>query len=103
VLGMERYKENLIMYQSYLSWSEANDDELFINLGLMLTDGNKKFAESKGTSINYLYLNYADKDQDPLSGYGADKVEFMKTVSKKYDPFGVSQTLLPGGFKVSKA
>jgi hypothetical protein len=99
---MERYKENFIMYQSYLSWSEAKDDELFINLGLMLTDGIKSFAESKGTSIEYLYLNYADKDQNPLSAYGADKVKFMKTVSRKYDPYGVFQTLLPGGFKVSK-
>jgi hypothetical protein len=103
VLGMERYKENFIMYQSYLSWSEAKDDELFINLGLMLTDGIEKFAESTGTAIDYLYLNYADKDQNPLAGYGAEKLEFMKDVAKKYDPLGVYQTLLPGGFKISKA
>jgi hypothetical protein len=102
VLGMERFKENFIMYQSYLSWSEAKDDELFINLGLMLTDGIQKFAESKGTAINYLYLNYADKNQNPLAGYGVENVNFMKDVAKKYDPFGVYQTLLPGGFKISK-
>lgn len=102
VLGMERYKENFIMYQSYLLWSEAKDDELFINLGLMLTDGIQKFAASKGTAIDYLYLNYADQDQNPLANYGADNVKFMKTVAKKYDPFGVYQTLLPGGFKISK-
>lgn len=90
------------MYQSYLSWSEAKDDDLFINLGLMLTDGIQKFAASKGTAVDYLYLNYADKDQDPLSAYGAEKVEFMKTVAKKYDPSGVYQRLLPGGFKISK-
>jgi hypothetical protein len=102
VLGMERYKENFIMYQSYLSWSEAKDDALFINLGVMLTDGIQKFAESKGTAIDYLYLNYADKDQNPLASYGAEKVRFMKDVAKKYDPFGVYQNLLPGGFKISK-
>ena len=102
VLGMERYKENFIMYQSYLSWSEAKDDELFIGLGLMLTNGIEKFAKSKGTLLDYLYLNYADKDQDPLSGYGTDNVKFMKSVAKKYDPSGVYQNLLPGGFKISK-
>ncbi|KAL1605722.1 hypothetical protein SLS59_003526 [Nothophoma quercina] len=101
VLGMERYTDNFIMYQSYLSWSEAKDDELFINLGLELTDGIQKFAAEKGTAVDYLYLNYADKDQDPLSAYGADKVKFMKTVAKKYDPLGVYQHLLPGGFKLS--
>jgi hypothetical protein len=99
---MERYKENFIMYQTYLSWSEAKDDELFINLGLMLTDGIQRFAESKGTAIDYLYLNYADKDQNPLAGYGAEKVTFMKNVAKKYDPFGIYQTLMPGGFKISE-
>jgi hypothetical protein len=102
VLGMERYTENFIMYQSYLLWSEAKDDELFISLGKMLTDGIQKFTTGKGTRVEYLYLNYADKDQDPLSAYGADKVSFMKKVAKKYDPFGVYQRLLPGGFKISQ-
>ncbi|KZM24384.1 flavin adenine dinucleotide binding [Ascochyta rabiei] len=101
-LGMERYSENFIMYQSYLSWSEAKDDELFMNLGVMLTDGIQKFAADKGTAVDYLYLNYADKDQDPLSAYGADKVSFMKMVAQKYDPLGVYQKLLPGGFKISR-
>jgi hypothetical protein len=68
----------------------------------MLTDGIQKFTTGKGTRVEYLYLNYADKDQDPLSAYGADKVSFMKKVAKKYDPFGVYQRLLPGGFKISQ-
>lgn len=102
MLGMDRYKENFIMYQSYLSWSEPKDDQLFIDLGLMLTNGIQKFAISKGTAVDYLYLNYADKDQNPLLAYGTKNVEFMKTVAKKYDPSGVYQKLLPGGFKISK-
>lgn len=102
VLGMERYTENFVMYQSYLLWSEAKDDELFIGLGKALTEGIQKFAVEKGTALDYLYLNYADKDQNPLAAYGADKVAFMKKVAKKYDPFGVYQRLLPGGFKISQ-
>jgi hypothetical protein len=35
VLGMERYRKGFIMYQSYLSWSEAKDDELFIPGGVV--------------------------------------------------------------------
>ncbi|OSS44887.1 hypothetical protein B5807_09374 [Epicoccum nigrum] len=101
VLGMERYIENFIMYQSYLSWSEAKDDELFIGLGKMLTDGIQKFTTEKGTAVDYLYLNYADKDQDPLMGYGDDQVAFMRVVASKYDPTGVYQRLMPGGFKIS--
>ncbi|KAG9187587.1 hypothetical protein G6011_05458 [Alternaria panax] len=89
VLGLERYSENFIMYQTYLLWFKAKDDERFIGLGKMLTDGIQKFAAEKGTAVDYLYLNYADKDQDPLSAHGSDKVAFMKKVAKKYDPFGV--------------
>lgn len=102
MLGMERFTENFDMYQSYLSWSEAEDDELFINLGLMLTDGIEEFTAAQGTAVDYLYLNYADKDQDPLSAYGADKVSFMKEVAGKYDPSGVFQKMVPGGFKISE-
>ncbi|KAK3215622.1 hypothetical protein GRF29_8g598138 [Pseudopithomyces chartarum] len=102
VLGTERYKENFIMYQSYLLWSEPKDDKLFMDLGLMLTNGIEKFAKSKGTLIDYLYLNYSDKDQDPLTGYGPENVKFMKKVATKYDPLGIYQNLLPGGFKISK-
>jgi hypothetical protein len=29
-------------------------------------------------------------------------VEKMKAAAKKYDPFGVFQKLVPGGFKISK-
>lgn len=102
VLGTERYKENFIMYQSYLLWSEPKDDKLFMDLGLMLTNGIEKFAKSKDTLIDYLYLNYSDKDQDPLTGYGPENVKFMKKVVTKYDPLGIYQNLLPGGFKISK-
>lgn len=98
---MERFDKNFDMYQSYLSWSEAKDDELFINQGLTLTDGIQKFAKEHDTALEYLYLNYADHDQDPLSAYGADNVDFMKKVAEKYDPTGVYQRLMPGGFKIS--
>lgn len=50
----------------------------------------------------YLYLDYADKTQDPLASYGSDNIAKMKAVAKKYDPSGVFQDLVPGGFKISK-
>lgn len=102
MLGIERFTENFIFFQSVLGWTEAEDDELFINLGLMLTDGIQNFTAAQGTAVDYLYLNYADKDQDVLSAYGADKVTFMKKAAGKYDPSGVFQEMVPGGFKISE-
>lgn len=48
-----------------------------------------------------MYLNYADKTQDPLSSYGPKNVKKMKDAARKYDPKGVFQKLVPGGFKIS--
>jgi hypothetical protein len=47
-------------------------------------------------------LDYADITQDPLASYGAENVKKMKAAAKKYDPQGVFQNLVPGGFKISK-
>ncbi|KAF3043991.1 hypothetical protein E8E12_004916 [Didymella heteroderae] len=66
VLGMERYGESFMMYQSYLSWSEAKDDELFIGLGKVLTNGIQEFANEKA--------------------YGKEEVAFMEAVAESYDP-----------------
>jgi hypothetical protein len=46
-----------------------------------------------------LYLDYADNTQDPLAGYGSENVKKMKVAANKYDPSGVFQNLVPGGFK----
>lgn len=60
------------------------------------------YAESIGADNPFIYLDYADKTQDPLSSYGSDNVALLRDAAAKYDPNGVFQTLLPGGFKISK-
>lgn len=51
----------------------------------------------------FTYLNYAAPAQNPLASYGDVNVQFLKNVATKYDPEGVFQRLMPGGFKISKA
>lgn len=67
---------------------ETKNNDLLISLALMLTNGIQEFAASHGTAVDYLYLNCADKDQDPLFAYEANNVKFMKKVAKKYDSSG---------------
>ncbi|KAI1170199.1 FAD-binding domain-containing protein [Nemania sp. FL0916] len=59
------------------------------------------FAKSVQGDMDFIYLNYADIDQDPLSTYGAANIEFMRDVAAKYDPMGVFQTRVSGGYKIS--
>jgi hypothetical protein len=66
-------------------------------------DELNEFAKSKGADNPFIYLDYAYKTQDPLTGYGEKNLEHMRKVSAKYDPEGVFQTMVPGGFKLKNA
>ena len=59
-------------------------------------------AKQAGVQHRFIYLNYAAKFQDPIQGYGEENVRRMAQVAKKYDPNGLFQVALPGGFKVPK-
>ena len=52
-------------------------------------------------NLDWIYLNYADKSQDPLASYGIENLKKMRKVAAKYDPEQVFQKLCPGGFKLS--
>ncbi|KAL4867475.1 hypothetical protein BDV12DRAFT_198168 [Aspergillus spectabilis] len=55
------------------------------------------YARSIDGSSGFLYLNYCDSTQDPLSAYGEENLRKMKDVSATYDPEGVFQRTVPGG------
>ena len=58
------------------------------------------FAKERGSSDEFLYLNYAGQWQDPISSYGPENKKFLQDVSRKYDPKGFYQKALEGGFKL---
>ena len=57
-------------------------------------------AQSMGLLHEFEYLNYADSSQNPIASYGADNVRRLRAMSRKYDPHGVFQRQVPGGFKL---
>ncbi|KAK6219336.1 hypothetical protein LQW54_002324 [Pestalotiopsis sp. IQ-011] len=62
----------------------------------------ESYAKEVRGDVDFRYLNYCDGSQDPLAGYGAENIRKMKDAAAKYDPNGVFQTRVPGGFKISK-
>lgn len=58
------------------------------------------YAESLGAGIEFRYSNYCDGSQNPFSTYGEESIKHMREVSRKYDPQGVFQSRVPGGFKI---
>lgn len=57
-------------------------------------------ARARGLLNKFLYLNYANKWQDPISSYGAASKARLQAASRKHDPDGIFQKAVPGGFKL---
>ncbi|KAK8015811.1 FAD binding domain-containing protein [Apiospora marii] len=58
-------------------------------------------ATELGINWGWKYLNYADYSEDPIAGYGEESVEFLREVSRRYDPDGIFQYLRNTGFKLA--
>ncbi|PGH02240.1 hypothetical protein AJ79_07689 [Helicocarpus griseus UAMH5409] len=101
ILGIDRNSKNQILYLLYLTWTDPADDEALHAAAYDTLDEIKKESIKSGTANPYIYLNYAGEFQDVLSGYGVENVLKMKELSAKYDPDGVFQKLVPGGWKIA--
>ena len=81
-------------------WKQSSDDEIITETAKGLISNIEKAARAKGLHDGFIYLNYAAPGQDPIKGYGADNVRNLRAVSEKYDPKGVFQKQVKGGFKL---
>lgn len=83
-----------------LYWQDPSDDER-VNAGaeswLKQSDAE---AANRGLKNPWIYLNYAHSSQKPIDGYREANKAKLQEVSKKYDPSGVFQKNVPGGFKL---
>jgi hypothetical protein len=103
VLGLDRTDFNTILWVGGVSVA-GDEAALALAQGEMnaMISRLKQFAAKEGALADFVYLNYADPSQDPLGGYGADNVAFLKEVVGRYDPEGWWQRRVPGGFKISR-
>lgn len=92
-----------IVFLCDLSWKDAKDDRLFKKISSSTITEIRNYAKSIGGDNEYIYLDYADKSQNPLRGYGIENLRTIRRVAKKYDPTAVFQRQVPGGFKLAAA
>jgi len=57
-------------------------------------------ANEAGKLHRYIFPNYAFWKDDVMKGYGERSLEKLKETSREYDPEGVFQKAVPGGFKL---
>ncbi|KAH8736117.1 hypothetical protein BGZ61DRAFT_527105 [Ilyonectria robusta] len=62
----------------------------------------RAYSASQDGHSEYLYMNYANPEQDVIGSYGSKSAKFLKKTAAKYDPTGFFQYRIPGGWKVNR-
>ncbi|KAJ8119894.1 hypothetical protein O1611_g10507 [Lasiodiplodia mahajangana] len=102
-MGIERQSVDGLLFQA-AAMVRTREQESFVYPKIKAwVTSVKDFAGSiENGLLEWTYLNYADKSQDPLASYGKQNVKRLQNVAMKYDPGKVFQLLNPGGFKISQ-
>ncbi|KAI0876322.1 FAD-binding domain-containing protein [Hypoxylon argillaceum] len=100
VLGTSVADGNGIILLAGASWSDPSLTEFAQALGPKVVKAMDDMAAKAGGLHRFKYLNYADPNQNALGSYGDENLAFLKATSQKYDPQGVFQKRVPGGFKL---
>ncbi|KAI1486372.1 FAD binding domain-containing protein [Biscogniauxia mediterranea] len=102
MLGLDEIKDNALLWTTSSSGNTA-ETHAVAQAGLnAMTAQLKEISKSTATDLDFLYLNYADANQDILGSYGLKNIQHMRDVAARYDPAGVFQKRIPGGFKISR-
>ncbi len=81
-------------------WSNSAANSAVDQVARQAVAAVRAHAQAEGLLRTFEYLNYAGPHQTPLASYGAESFGFLAGVSRKYDPEGVFQRKVPGGFKL---
>lgn len=88
----------IILAQLTGTWKDSKDSVTIEATALKLIDDIDLAARTAHMQTGYIYLNYAHAGQN-VFGDGKRK-EWLQKVSRKYDPDGIFQRCVPGGFKI---
>ena len=81
-------------------WTDSASNNIVAKIAQKMMRDAADIARRMGLLHRFVYINYADPSQDPIGSYGPANVQRLKAASRKYDPRGVFQTQVPGGFKL---
>ncbi|KAL7620591.1 hypothetical protein AAE478_009586 [Parahypoxylon ruwenzoriense] len=103
MLGLDAVRNNAIMWTAGVA-VDSDEGALAIaqaELNVM-TARVKELSRSTDGDMDFIFLNYAEASQDPLGSYGLPNIQHMRNVASTYDPTGIFQRRVPGGFKISR-
>ena len=80
------------------TWKDAKDTAEIEAVAQKLINDIDLVARKEDMQTGYIYLNYAHAGQN-VFGEGKRR-EWLQQISRKYDPEGIFQHCVPGGFKL---
>lgn len=83
-----------------IGWAHESDDETVYQIRDDCIAAMDEYAKARQVFDAYRFFNDAAPGQQPLQSYGKESYDRLKTASEKYDPEGVFQRIVPGGFKL---
>ncbi|KAI8214233.1 Bifunctional solanapyrone synthase [Colletotrichum sp. SAR 10_76] len=82
-------------------WKNVEDDKIVYATQQRVEERVNAAARERGLYNGFKYTNYASQFQDPFTSYGAENKARLLKIAKEYDPEGVFQKLVSGGFKLT--
>ncbi|KAL8943619.1 MAG: hypothetical protein Q9211_000923, partial [Gyalolechia sp. 1 TL-2023] len=99
-LGLKPGETDTVMSVITAAYTNPADDAVVQQRLAAIVDKHERLLKKQRLYIGFKYLNYADVSQDVVASYGANSKRRLRDVSRRYDPRGLFQTGVPGGFKV---
>ena len=99
-LGLDPTDGSVVSVLLLTYWKNRSDDENILSTMRGALEKIEKDAESRGQGVPFRFMNYAFTFQDPIASYGPENKQRLQDASRKYDPEGVFQKGVPGGFKL---
>lgn len=103
LLGIDRHTDNAVILLGSLAVNGELQEAIGRQKMMAWKQELEDYSHSLGAQVEYYYMNYADGTQDVLSSYGEERVQFALDVARRYDPAGVFQNRVVGGFKLPDA
>lgn len=104
VLGLERvtatYGQTLMWLVS-LTVDTEEHQKAILPIAHDFVDAINKRQRQQGIWVDWIYLNYAWKDENPYKYYRFANTALLKDASAKYDPNRIFQDLRRTGFKLA--
>ncbi|KFY05073.1 hypothetical protein O988_00289 [Pseudogymnoascus sp. VKM F-3808] len=99
-LGLDPKKGVYLAYAEVVEWFGSEHDAAVQEWVISTTYAINNATQSAGLYDSFNYMGDAAGFQAVYPGYGAKNEAKLLSISRKYDPERLFQTLMPGGFKI---